>query len=217
MEHKYSTLFKVNFKTPSGLKIRLNHRYFFYQLTKTDKFCTDEEIVNNDTMYYATLCIENIFLTPVMLLQAFSLIAACLRVETPLFCGASVMLYIFGCLWRCSKQQNILASIFHYFSALYNSFRWVWYIALIILVFLFDTTYLIIPYFLLRITLYVYSLLQNHVILSITKKQHGVPFNDTEICAFRVFHMLSKSELKISDYIKSYITTICQAEYEVNQ
>ncbi len=207
----------INFKTPSGLKIRLNHRYFFYQLTKTDKCCTDEEIVKNDTMYYATLCIENIFLTPVMLLQVFSLIAAGLRVQTPLFCITSVILYVFGCLWRCSSQQNIPASIFHFFSTLCNSFRWVWYIALIILVFLFDTTYLIIPYFLLRITLYVYSLLQNYVILSITKKQYGVPFNDTEICAFRVFHMLSKSELKISDYIKSYITTIRQTEYEFNQ
>lgn len=45
---------KINFKTPSGLKIRLNHRYFFYQLTKTDRYCSEEEIVNNDVMYNAT-------------------------------------------------------------------------------------------------------------------------------------------------------------------
>ena len=85
-----------------------------------------------------------------------------------------------------------------------------WYIALIILVFTLNCTYLIIPYIAIRFVCFMVVLLQNSLISNITHKKYGVPFNDTEICAFRFFHRLSESSLSLSDYIKLYVSTVCE-------
>lgn len=205
---------RVNFKTPSGLKIRLNHRYFFYQLTKLDRYYTDEEIVNNDTMYNATANIETMFLIPKMLVQVFALFAIISKLSIPVFCVSSVVLFLFGCIWRCSKQDFLLSTILLFFATLYKMLWGAWYIALIILVFTLNCTYLIVPYIAIRFICFVVELLQNSLISNITHKKYGIPFNDTEICAFRVFHMLSESNLKLSDYIKLYVSSVNKAEGE---
>ena len=203
---------KLNFKTPSGLKIRLNHRYFFCQLIKPDRYYTEEEIVNNDTMYNATVNIETMFLIPTTLVQIFALLTAIFHISIPIFCISSVMLFLFGCIWRCSKQDFLLSTILLFFSTTYNMVRWLFYIALIILIFALDCTYLILPYILIRFVCFAIEILQNHLISSITYKKYGVPFNDTEICAFRVFHTLSESDLKLSDYIELYVSVVCKDE-----
>ena len=199
-----------NFKTPSGLKIRLNHRYFFCQLTKPDRYYTDEEIVNNDTMYNATANIESMFLIPTMLVQVFALFAIIFNLSIPVFCISSVALFLFGCIWRCSKQDFLLSTILLFFATLYKMLWGAWYIALVILVFTLNCTYLIVPYIAIRFICFVVSLLQNSLISNITHKKYGVPFNDTEICAFRFFHRLSESDLRLSDYIKLYVSTVCE-------
>lgn len=203
---------RINFKTPSGLKIRLNHRYFFCQLTKPDRFYTDEEIVNSDTMYNATANIESMFLIPKMLVQVFTLLALVFHINIPVFCVISVSLFLFGCVWRCSKQDFLLSTILLFFATLYKMIWGVVYIALIVLVFTLDDTYLIIPYIAIRFICFVIELLQNGLISNITQKKYGVPFNDTEICAFRVFHLLSESNLRLSDYISLYVSTVCENE-----
>lgn len=207
---------KLNFKTPSGLKIRLNHRYFFYQLTKTDKYCTEDEIVNNNTMYNATLNIESIFIIPTMLVQVFAILAVIFHISVPVFCISSVALYFFGCIWRCSKQDFLLNTILLFFATLYKKLWWLYYVALIILTLALDSTYLIIPYIAIRVLCSVVALLQNSLISNITYKKYGMHFNDTEICAFRVFHTLSKSTLKISDYINHYISVVHKEEKNEN-
>lgn len=199
---------KINFKTPSGLKIRLNHRYFFCQLIKPDRYYTDEEIIDNDTMYNAVANIETMYLIPTMLIQLFSLMAFAFHIETQAFCVGMVLLYAFGCVWRCSKQDFILSTILMFFTTLYKMAWWLIYVALILLAVLLNDTSLIIPYFVTRVALFVLSLVGNHVLLNITMKKYGMPFNDTEMCAFRVFHLLSGSDLKMSDYIQQYITAI---------
>ena len=85
---------------------------------------------------------------------------------------------------------------------------------LIVLIFVLNGTYLIVPYLGMRTLLFIFSLAENHVITNITMKKYGIPFNDTEICAFRVFHMLSESNLKLSDYIKLYVSAVNKAEGE---
>lgn len=199
---------KINFKTPGGLKIRLNHRYFFYQLTKADRYYTNEEIDTNDIMYNAAANIETMYLIPTMLVQAFSLIALVFHVEALSFCIGMALLYAFGCVWRCSKQDLLLSTILMFLTTIYQMTSWLIYIALIVLVFLSDGTNLIIPYLAMRSTLFVLSLIENHIIVSTTMKKYGIPFNDTEICAFRVFHLLSGSDLRLSDYINVYVSTL---------
>ena len=205
---------RVNFKTPSGLKIRLNHRYFFYQLTKPDRYYTDEEIVNNDTMYNATANIDVMFLMPTMLIQMFALFAVIFHISIPVFCVTSAALYVFGCVWRCSKQDFLISTVLLFFSTLYKMLWWLIYAVLIVLIFVLNGTYLIVPYLGMRTLLFIFSLAENHVITNITMKKYGIPFNDTEICAFRVFHMLSESNLKLSDYIKLYVSAVNKAEGE---
>lgn len=199
---------KINFKTPSGLKIRLNHRYFFCQLIKPDRYYTDEEIIDNDTMYNAVANIETMYLIPTMLIQLFSLMAFAFHIETQAFCVGMVLLYAFGCVWRCSKQDFILSTILMFFTTLYQMAWWIVYIALIAFIFLSGNTYFIVPYIVMRITLFIVSIIENHVILTHTMRKYGMPFNDTEICAFRVFHLLSKRDLKMSDYIWLYVDSI---------
>lgn len=200
---------KWNFKTPSGLKIRLNYRYFFYQLVKPDRYYTDEEIINDDTMYNATANIESIFLIPTMLVQVFTLFAIIFNLSLPVFCISSVALFLFGCIWRCSKQDFLLSTMLLFLATLYKILWVVWYIALIVLAFTLKSTYLIIPYIATRFICFVLELLQNSLISNITLKKYGVSFNDTEICAFRFFHRLSESSLKLSDYIKLYVSDVC--------
>lgn len=204
------TASKLNFKTPSGLKIRLNHKYFFCQLTKPDRYYTDEEIINNDTMYNATVNIETMFLIPTMLVQAFALLAVIFHTSIPVFCASTIALYVFGCIWRCSRQDFLLSTILMFFATVYKILRWLWYVALIVLALTFDRTYLTVPYIATRIVCFVIELVQNSLISNITYKKYGVPFNDTEICAFRVFHMLSESDLRFSDYIKCYVSDVCE-------
>lgn len=208
---------RLNFKTPSGLKIRLNHRYFFYQLTKADRYYTDAEIVNNDTMYNATKDIESMYLIPTMLIQVFALFAVIFHINTPVFCASSAALFVFGCIWRCSKQDFLLNTILLYFAAAYNLLRWLCYIALIILTFILDSTYLIVPYIATRIICGAFALLLNHLIVTFTYKKYGIPFNDTELCAFRVFHKISKSTLKMSEYINLYISIVYDEEMPANE
>lgn len=201
---------KVNFKTPSGLKIRLNHRYFFYQLTKSDRYYTDEEIINNDTMYNATVNIETMYLIPTMLIQALALFAIIFRISTPVFCISSVVLFLFGCIWRCSQQDYLLNITLMFLATVYKMLWWLWYVALIILPFTLDCTYLIIPYIITRLICFMIEFVQNKLISNIMYKKYGIPFNDTEICAFRVFHMLSENDLKFSDCIKRYVSAVCE-------
>ena len=201
---------KLNFRTPSGLKIRLNHRYFFCQLTKPDRYYTDEEIINNDTMYNATANIESMFLIPTMLIQVFALFTIIFNLSIPVFCISSVALFLFGCIWRCSKQDFLLSTILLFFATLYKMLWGALYVALIVLVFVLNCTYLIVPYIATRFICFVIELLQNSLISNITRKKYGVSFNDTEICAFRFFHRLSESSLRISDYIKLYISTVSE-------
>lgn len=201
---------KLNFKTPSGLKIRLNYRYFFCQLTKPDRYYTDEEIVNNDTMYNATANIESMFLIPTMLIQVFAIFAMIFNLSVPVFCISSAALFLFGCIWRCSKQDFLLSTILLFFATLYKMLWGAWYIALIVLVFTLNCTHLIIPYIAIRFVCFIAEILQNSLISNITHKKYGVPFNDTEICAFRFFHRLSESNLRLSDYIELYVSTVCE-------
>lgn len=162
---------RINFKTPTGLKIRLNHRYFFCQLTKPDRCYTDEEIVNNDTMYNATANIESMFLIPTMLVQVFALVAIVFKLSIPVFCISSVALFLFGCIWRCSKQDFLLSTILLFFATLYKTLWCVWYIALIILIFTLKCTYLIVPYIAIRFICFAVALLQNGLISNITHKK----------------------------------------------
>ena len=199
---------KINFKTPGGLKIRLNHRYFFYQLVKPDRYYTEEEIVSNDTMYNATSNIESMFIIPTMLIQTFSIFAIIFHMSIPVFCISSFALFLFGCIWRCSKQDLVLSTVLMFLATMYRMFSWLFYIALIVLTFVFGCTYLILPYVIMRIVFFVFEMIENHLVLTITKKKYGFAFGDTEICAFRVFHLLSMSTLKMSDYIRLYISTI---------
>lgn len=203
---------KINFKTPSGLKIRLNHRYFFYQLTKTDRYCTEEEIVNNDVMYNATVNIENMFIIPTMLVQIFTLFAVIFHLSLPVFCIVSLSLYLFGCIWRCIPQDFLLSTILMFFSSVYKMLNWLLYIALIVLVFALDRTYLILPYIAIRAACFVLEILLNKFISNMTYKKYGVPFNDSEICAFIVFYILSKSTMKLSDYINLYVSVVHSEE-----
>lgn len=200
---------KVNFKTPCGLKVRLNHRYFFYQLTKTNKFCTNDEIVDNDTMFNAVKNIESTYILPTALIQAFSIVAIMFHISIIGFWISSAVLYLFGCIWRCFRQGFLLDAILLFIAATYKKLWWLFYIALIVLTFVFDSTYLVFPYVIIRITCCLAGVLQNHLILNITHKKYEIPFNDTELCAFRTFYRLSKSNLKFSDYIQNYVLENC--------
>lgn len=197
-----------NFKTPGGLKIRLNHQYFFWQLVKPERYYTDDEIVNNDAMYDATSSIETMYLIPKMLIQFFSIFAVIFHIDAVTFCCVSSLLYIFGCIWRCSKQDFLISVTLHFLATLYKILWLLCGIVLIILTFVLNRTYLIVPYIVIRIILFVYEMLQNHIVLFLTKKKYGVPFNDTEICAFVVFHLLSHSTERLSDYISSYVVAV---------
>lgn len=199
---------KINFKTPSGLKIRLNHRYFFYQMTKIDKRCTEDEIVNNSLMYNATKRIDSSYIIPITLVQMFTIFAIIFHICIPTFCFVSVGLYVLGCIWRCLIQDILLSNILIFFSSIYKMLWWLFYLALAICFFVFDGVYLIIPYIVTRIVCCVFALLQNNLVSSVTHKKYGLPFNDTEICAFRVFRFLSKSSLKMEDYIRDYVSAI---------
>lgn len=201
------------FKTPGGLKIRLNHRYFFYQLTNADRYYTDEEIVDNDTMYNAAANIETMFLIPTMLIQIFTVFALAFHINTPVFCAVSAALYVLGCIWRCAKQDFLLSTTLMFLATVYKALWWLVYIALIVLVFTLNGAYIVVPYICMRALLFVLSMVGNHITVTYTMKKYGMPFNDTEICAFRVFHLLTQSELKLSEYIDLYVSVIQDTEY----
>lgn len=205
---------KINFKTPGGLKIRLNYKYFFYQLTKTDRYYNDTEIINSDTMYNAAANIETMYLIPTMLIQVFSLIALIFHISVSSFCVGMALLYVFGCVWRCLEQDLLLSTALMFLSTVYRMTWWLIYIVLIVLALLLNGTSLIISYLVIRIALFLFSLVENHILVRLTMKKYDMPFNDTEICAFRVFNILSKSNLKMSDYIWLYVETIKRAESE---
>ena len=165
-------------------------------------------------MYNATANIDVMFLMPTMLIQMFALFAVIFHISIPVFCITSAALYVFGCVWRCSKQDFLISTVLLFFSTLYKMLWWLIYAVLIVLIFVLNGTYLIVPYLGMRTLLFIFSLAENHVITNITMKKYGIPFNDTEICAFRVFHMLSESNLKLSDYIKLYVSAVNKAEGE---
>ena len=83
---------KVNFLTPNGLKVKLNCGYFFYQLTKADRYYTNEEIADNETMYNATKTIENLYVTATALIQVFSIVAIIFHIDMRIFCIVMALL-----------------------------------------------------------------------------------------------------------------------------
>lgn len=202
----------INFKTPRGLKICLNIRYFFYQLTDTDKYYTDEEIADNATMHNAASYIETRYLIPNMLIQVFSVLAIVRNASVPTFCTCMFLLYLTGYIWRCAKGIFLPDTIVMFAATLYKATWWLFDVTLVALVIALRGAYLIIPYIAMRTSLFIFSTFGNHTILKCTQKKYATPFGDTEICAFRIFHLLSKSDLQFSDYIKQYISAIYKYE-----
>lgn len=197
-----------NFLTNKGLKIRLNTEYFYYQLTKSDEPVSQEDLVENEKLSGAVSCIENMFCIPTALVQFFAIISFIFHFDIPLFCGCSIALYAFGCLWRCCKQDYILSNVLFIISFAYNHLRYLVYIALIALCFALKSTYLIVPYLAVRVFLFIFDFIQNMLILSYTRKKYGFAFNDTEICAFRVFKLLTQTGGTFTAYIKDYLSAI---------
>lgn len=196
---------KANFLTPNGLKVRLNCRYFFYQLTKVDRYYTNEEIVDNETMYNAVKTIENLYVTATALIQAFSIVAIFFHIDMRIFCIVMALLYLFGSVLRYSKHLFPLGKVSSYIGAIYKKTWFLFYIALGALFFMLDCKYLIVPYLIMRASIAFFSLNTNQLIALMTKERYGVHFYDTEICAFNVFYNLLHSDKKFSDYIKEYI------------
>lgn len=205
---------RINFKTPAGLKVRLNHRYFFYQLPGKDinKNYTNDEIVDDEAMSCIVSRIELVYLIPVALLQIFTIIALLMHVKVGTFCIIASMLYLIGMMFRCFKNCYVLTDVMCVLTNFYRVTWWIFFVAILALAFVFDGKYLIVPYIAIRAVLAIFVFLQNYVILNITQKKFGVPFNDTEVCAFRVFHDTLNSEEKMSDYIKRYVAVIYRVE-----
>lgn len=203
-----------NFLTPGGLKIRLNPGYFFYQLVGENRYYTDEEMVNNDTMYNATLNIESMFTLPTTLIQVFSLFAVIFKFDILTFFGVSIALYILGCICRCINPGKCVTpnGIIILFSSLYIKLWLLFYIAIIVLIYVLSSTYLIFPYVIMRLAVFLISLFFNYLSISISEKKFGMPFNDTEICAFSVFRVLLKSKESLSDYITNYVLFLSKEE-----
>lgn len=197
-----------NFITHHGLKVRLNAGYFYCQLTQSDQPVTEQKLTDNEKMNSAISCVESMFCLPTALVQLFSIFAAIFHFDILVFCGICVALYMFGCLWRCCKQDYVLNFILFLWASAYAYLRYLVYVALIILFFALKSTYLIVPYIVVRAFLALYELFQNRLILSYTRKKYGVPFNDTEICAFRVFKYITKTDGSMTDYIKDYLSTV---------
>lgn len=205
---------RINFKTPAGLKVRLNHRYFFYQLPGKDinKNYTNDEIVDDEAMSCIVSRIELVYLIPTALLQVFTIIALLMHMKASIFCIIASILYLVGMIFRYFKTCYMVTDIMCILANFYRVTWWIFFAIILVLAFVFDSKYLIIPYIAIRIALAIFVFLQNYVILNITQKKFGIPFNDTEMCAFRVFHDALNSEEKMFDYINRYVAVIYRTE-----
>lgn len=201
---------RINFMTPKGLKIRLNYRYLFCRLLKPDRHYTETEITENATMQNAVSNTECLFLLPTALIQIFTIIALMTNISISTYCIATLALFLFGSLWRNIRQDFLISTTLLLFSTLYNALWWLVYSVLIVVVFVYEKMYMVLPYLIMRVSLFVISLILNHITVKLTMKKYGVPFNDSEICAFVVFHTLSGSDEPVSSFIADYVSAVCE-------
>lgn len=193
------------FKTPNGLKVRLDYLYFFLRLEENAEQCSREDLLNNDKLISAMETIDSTFAIPTMLVQLFSLIAIFVQPNITVFCLYSAFLYIFGYFWRFSRQFFPLSNIIFFFADFYKRTCFDWYLILAVTVFVVKSIYLIVPYVFIRLFSFLFSLVANTIILRHTKNKYGIPFNDTEMCAFRVFHDSEGSDLTMKEYVEEYV------------
>lgn len=198
-----------NFRTPSGLKIRLDCRYFYLQLTNDFSKFDEKEMLENYTFYNIIGNIESMFLIPITLIQIFSLISVFLKFDIATFLIGMTALYVFGWIYKCTQPFVLLNIVLNIATTTYKKLWWAVYIVLIAFTFINNTLYLIVPYICLRLAFFIIGLLFNRIVLTVTHNKFGVPFNDTEICAFRVFQTMLGSDLKLSKYIEDYVSAVC--------
>ena len=74
-----------NFKTKGGLKVRLDHRYFYDQLKNEKRQYSEDEIINDDFMFETVEWIEAIYFLPVTWIQVITLVSIIIHPTMPLF------------------------------------------------------------------------------------------------------------------------------------
>lgn len=169
------------FKTPHGLKIRLDPLYFLNQLVPESKYITDEVLPDEvkekaiETIESAGSITETIFQTPATLVQLLTIYAIIVHMSIPAYIAGSIAFHIFGLIWRCTRRDFLLNTLLFYIGTAFGAGWGLIYVILIALAIYCHSIYLIIPFIGVAVLRSLISLVANGITLSVTKKKVRVP------------------------------------------
>ena len=208
---QYNGYMNYNFTTPHRLKIRLNPRYFFALFMQKNNAdinntcCSIDDMINDEHMYSCVSMIEVMFQIPAALIFFFTMVSCFVRINAYQFFLIAILLYILGSVWRFIKQDIIISAVFTFLATIYNHIGVIPYVILAITFLATKNLNIFIWFVAVKILCAIFSLIINRLIASYTCKKFGFPFNDTEICAFRVFHHMLVRDDSLNDFIREYL------------
>ena len=193
-----------NFKTPHGLKIRLNPKYFYRLFTGETNNITEEKMVSHDKMYAAVASIEVMFQLTSALIFYYTVVACFYKAPLTTYSTISSLLFIFGNVLRYIKPPLLLSTILYFVVEIYNR---IWFLPYLILAVVFIATKsleLFLCFIVIKIVGFVFEWIFDMFLRRYSMEKYKMPFGDTEYCAFRMFHHFLISEQKFSEFIKQY-------------
>lgn len=186
-----------NFKTKGGLKVRLDHRYFYDQLKNEKRQYSEDEIINDDFMFETVEWIEALYFLPVTWIQVITLVSIIIHPTTPIFFVLVSVAFIIG---ECLRYLCFIS----YISFFYTRYRIFFCLALVALVFIFKSQHLIVPYLIVRLVKTVIDFLWSTIVARHTNKKYGTAYTDVEMVAFKVFKKVLKRKESLGEYITNY-------------
>lgn len=198
-----------NFITPNGLKVRLDLSYFMAIICGEQKQYSTDEQLNNSILCNMVLVVEQRFCIPAVLKWFFTIAALILMPPKSIipYCIGCTALYLFGMLWRVIHPDIILNFLINIMTVIYSFLNKVWfipYITILIVGIIFKNIPILISFFVLSGVLSAISMLINIAVQNHTHRKYGIPFNDTELCAFRVFYTLLQEGGGMEKFIEKY-------------
>ena len=197
-----------NFKTPSGLKVRLDSRYMMNLIKDEHKQYSFDDAVKDTDMNNCVYTIEEVYATPLIFVFIYSIIVTIFfnGISPVVHCLCGIAIYFLAyilALLPFNRFTNILSIPARMFLII-PCFSIIKTLAVVVVAILCKHPMFIVYYIIISASDLILDTFFNHLVLNYTKKKYGYAFGDTEVCAMRIFAYCrdKKDKAKATDNTK---------------
>ena len=200
-----------NFKTPHGLKVRLNPHFFMSLLTGENRMFSDDEMIDNTRMYDMVTCTEQRFALPTAV-TFIILVILCFveNVTIATACACVLIPLVIFKLITFTNLSRIFTLILIPVEYILLSFGLIKILPILLAIFL-KRYNILITYIIYWITDFIIDAIITDIVSKKTKSKYNYAFSDVEMIFFSEFYNFTNDEnnLKLDELISVYVDVCC--------